>query len=355
MGVAKAFQIIDANTSGRKVTPKEDCPNAHLDGSSLLYSRILKVESALLVKDFRKSAKLQPTLKVVRERVAPILAKSINRTLDNTYNKSNNVHFDGPGTIQKKFAHSRRAKSRGKGLHSFQEIVKAINDRLDVLEAKPAVSRGQLSRIFAMVKKSLVRSWKAIRKVDQTTLSELARILKADHGWNCHTCTGQMDICIAKEALADKEIVAISQDSDLLFTGIKTLVRFKPKGNTFVEYPVKKIFTSLGIKSLEAWIACAVLTLNDYDSSAARQSFGPIVKAVSDIYTKYRHSKDRTAIRLVEIYCQEQKVSVTDIHNSVESFIELREDLDPDHDSSNDKVDEAVRAIFVRVEGLRSR
>ncbi|KAG0028667.1 hypothetical protein BGZ83_005037, partial [Gryganskiella cystojenkinii] len=173
-----------------------------------------------------------------RERIAPKLAHSLDQTLDLNYRKSDNIlHFDGPATIQKRFAHSRRMNSAKKAKEQFWYNHKAVSDRLDILEGKPHLSNGQLSRIGSKVRKVLSPSWKAARKVDQATVSTLSELLKNNHGWDSHVCNGQMDLCVAQAAVNDKNITAISADSDLLFTGIKKLIRFKPKGHAFIEYP----------------------------------------------------------------------------------------------------------------------
>lgn len=297
---------------------------------------------------------LYPELNKARQQILPQLARSMDRMYDNAYKKSEDViHYDGPATMQKRFAHEQRAKASKKKREGLSGLIKTAETRLAVLESKAQLSNRQLSRLRASLSSHLFPLWTDERGVDTRTTSAVAKLLHETHGWQTHICAGQFDICAGKIAHLDKNMTVISTDSDLMFMGVGTLIRFQAKGSQFHSYPIKKVYKHAGLKTEEEWVAAAILARNDYDPSAGHQSFENVIKEIVKI--RGRRKQDRSVLGFVTTYCKDRGKDINVVQNSIESFIGLKEDLDTSYRPGNDELDESIRQIVYRVEALTHR
>jgi hypothetical protein len=297
---------------------------------------------------------LYPELNKARQQILPQLARSMDRMYDNVYKKCEDViHYDGPATMQKRFAHEQRAKASKSKRERLSGLIKTAEARLAALENKVQLSNRQLARLKAFLNSRLFPLWTEERGVDTRTTSAVAKLLRETHGWQTHICDGQFDVCAGKMAHLDKNLTVVSTDSDLMFMRVGTLIRFQAKGSQFHSYPIKKVYKHAGLKTEEEWIAAAILTRNDYDPSAGHQSFENVIKAIIKI--RGRRKQDRSVLGFVTTYCQDRGKDISVVQNSIDSFVGLKEDLDNSYRPGNDKLDESIRQIVYRVEVLTRR
>ena len=295
-----------------------------------------------------------PELNAARDVTWPILGKVMNKMLDNSYKKSEDfIHYDGPPTTQKAFAHEKRQRVAAKKNIKLSEYLAATELRLTNLESKPNLSNSQLVRLKAFLGKVVFPCWISTRGVDPRCTNVVVRELRDTHGWQSHVCQGQFDICAAKMARENKEVIVVSTDSDLMFTGIKELVRFQTKGTQFYSYPIKKIQNYCGLKTDNEWVSAAVLSLNDYDTSVGRTSFKTAIDDIKSIRDSWsRKTADRSTEGFVKEQCRRKNVDYSSVKNSIESFVNLQETPLEDYRQGDDEIDDSIRRIVYRVEAL---
>ncbi|KAG0037180.1 hypothetical protein BGZ83_003516 [Gryganskiella cystojenkinii] len=223
-------------------------------------------------------------LNTARNQIWPEVAKVVEKMFDRYYKKAEDfIHFDGPPTIEKTFAHQRRQAASAKKYSKLSENLVIAETRLSHMEATPKISNSGLSRFKKFLGKVLFPSWINTRGLDARAIKVIVSELQDTYGWSSHQCDGQFDICAGKLALENEDLVVVTTDSDLLFMGVKELIRLQPKGTRFYSYPIKKIREHLGLKSKDEWIAAAIISLNDYDKSVGRTSFKTAVEEIKAI------------------------------------------------------------------------
>ena len=397
MGVLGSFEPTKDCKAVTKVSPK-DLGALHIDASATTFSVFRRLEGRLLLNELRKDAKADalsltnfttqqspqysssgpyptpppqpqpppppplmdafPKLETARKVAWVLLAKVLNKIFSKNYDKSKDViHFDGPPTTQKAYARVKRQKASSKGNKKLSELLAQTETRLNQMESMPNLSKRRVSRLQSYLGKTIFPLWIKTRAIDARATRAVMKELLENHGWRGHVCDGQFDICAGKLAQEDPNLVIVTTDSDLQFMGVHTLVRFRPQGFLFYQYPIKSIFQHCGLETIEEWKACAILSQNDYDSSIGRTSFKSAIKEI----IKLRKSRkgqgiiDKTAEGYVKAYCDLKKVPFDSIRNSVDSFLKLRETTLESYQEGNDDLDESIRRIINRVEVLKNR
>ncbi|KAI1290459.1 hypothetical protein EDD11_009347 [Mortierella claussenii] len=149
--------------------------------------------------------------------VWPLLAKVLNKIYDKFYNKSVDfIHFDGPPTAQKAFAHERRRLATKKQFLELFEYFEMAEARLPRMEAKPNPSNSQVSRFKTFLNKVLFPCWIRARGMDFRATRTVVHELRESHGWNAHQCAGQFDICAGRKARENPGLVVVSTDRSVI-------------------------------------------------------------------------------------------------------------------------------------------
>jgi 5'-3' exonuclease len=297
-------------------------------------------------------------LNSARDVVWPLLANVLNKWYDRFYKKSGDfIHYDGPPTTQKAFAHERRQLATKKQHLKLFEYLRIAEARLSQMEANPKLSNSQVSRFKSFLSKVLFPCWIRTRGVDPRATRAIVNELQESHGWKAHQCAGQFDICVGRKARENPDLVVVSTDSDLLFVGAERLFRLQPKGARFYCYPIKNIISHCGLETPEEWVAAAVVSLNDYDPSVGRTSFSTAIKDITEIRKDWNRekSKGRSVDRYVKELCRRKNVHHDAVKKSLDSFVKLVETPLDRYTQGDDEIDESIRRIVYRVEALTLR
>jgi hypothetical protein len=287
-----------------------------------------------------------------------MVANVINKMLDRYYKKSEDfIHYDGPPTAQKYFAHEKRRTAHITKIGKMSDILAATEKRLLQMESNPNLSNSQLSRFKAHLRKSVFPVWIDTRGLDPRATKVVVRELGHTHGWKSHQCQGQFDICAGRFARQDPNLTVVTSDSDLMFMGVKELVRFQPKGTRFYSYPIEKMIAHCGLKTAGEWVAAAVISLNDYDPSIGRTSFKTAIEEIKAIKKSWsrKGNADRSVEGYVKEYCKKKKVDVASVKNSIDSFVKLEETPLESFQQGDDELDDSICRIVYRVEALSRR
>ncbi|KAG0037244.1 hypothetical protein BGZ83_003492, partial [Gryganskiella cystojenkinii] len=241
----------------------------------------------------------------------------------------------------------------------LSEVILQAENRLRILEQAPHLSNKKLSRLKAFLSRTVFPLWIQTRGIDPRATKAVAKELHDTHGWTTHVCPGQFDLCAGRMSRAEPEskLMVVTTDSDLLFMGVHSLVRFRPQGAKFYLYPIKSVIQHCGLKSIEEWVASAILAKNDYDPSVARTSFASALKEVTNIRNSRKGKKNvnQTVESYVRSYCDLKGVSVKNVQNSLESFVQLNETTLETFKEGDDPLDDSVRRIIFRVQALQKR
>jgi len=270
------------------------------------------------------------------------------------------LHFDGPKTTQKRYAHEKREASRTGSIANFVQKAATVLAQIAVLQSQvdkttaagnPKPTKNQILRVVKVINRSLLKAWINTKAVPHRDWKALAEQLD-EKGWTVHGCTGEADVCISRHAEEEEEdTVVASADSDNLFHGAAFVLRKSPRGGRFFTYDIGAVLGSLRI-SYEQWQAIAVLAENDYDQKLPGQSFATIVETIRDMPNK------PTSNDYVNDYCSMQSIDPTSFKNSTDIFIDNKEDRDMDAVSENNGtklVDHLMMHVVNEVSKLRQR
>lgn len=292
-------------------------------------------------------------LNKARKEVWPVLAKVIDKMFDSNYSKSSAmIHYDGRPTVEKAFAHERRLKASQPASVKMSDLLASTENRLFQMESKANLSNSQLSRFKKHLRRVVFPHWLKCRGVNPRTTENVARELHDSHGWLSHVCEGQFDICAGKLAREDPNLTVVSTDSDLMFMGIKELVRFQPRGSRFYSYPIEEIIAFCGLESLTEWVAAAVISLNDYDASIGRTSFKSAIHAIK---ASREDLINPTIQDFVRDFCEKKNDSINSVKNSLQSFVRLHETFLEQGQQDSDVLDDSIRRIVYRLGVLMNR
>lgn len=297
-------------------------------------------------------------LNSARDVVWPLVANVLNKLYSKFYKKSEDfIHYDGPPTNQKAFAHEKRQLATKKQILKLFDYLRIAEARLSQMEEKPNLSNQKVSRFKSFLSKLLFPCWIRTRGVDPRATRAIVNELQESHGWKTHQCQGQFDICVGRKARETPGLTVVSTDSDLMFLGAERLFRFHPKGARFYCYPIASIIRHCGLKTSDEWVAAAVVSRNDYDPSVGRISFSTATKDISAIRTDWlrKKGKDRSVDGYVKEVCKRKNVHQDVVKTSLDSFVNLVETPLSQHTQGDDEIDESIRRIIYRVEALTLR
>lgn len=341
------------NTSSTNSTTTQQVTSS----SGLLYSAP-GLSSAALPLPSHLPMDVYHELNSARDVVWPLLANVLNKMYSRFYKKSEDfIHYDGPPTTQKAFAHGRRKLATKTQILKLLEYLIIAEARLSQMETKPNLSNSQVSRFKSFLSKVLFPCWIRTRGVDPRATRAIVNELQESHGWKAHLCAGQFDICVARKAQENPGLIVVSTDSDLMFVGAERLFRFHPKGTRFYCYPIEDVIRHCGLETQEEWVAAAVVSHNDCDPSVGRTSFSTAIKDISVIRKNWarKKSKDLSVNGYVKELCRRKDVHHDVVDKSLDSFVKLVETPLDQYTQGDDEIDESIRRIVYRVEALTLR
>lgn len=289
------------------------------------------------------------------------ISAAIDTTLLRKFSKDQGIlHFDGPKTIQKTYAHEKREKSRIGAIAAFVHKASSVLSHIANLQSQvnlitaagnPKPTKNQILRVVKIIRGPLLKAWINTKAMSHKDWRALGGQLSSK-GWTVHACSGEADVCIARHAEEEQEdTVVASGDSDNVFHGAAYVLRKSPRGGQFFSYDIGAVLGTLGI-SYQQWQAIAVLSENDYDPKLPGQSFATIVETIRGMPEKLSSNS------YVDEYCSTRSVDRTLFKNSVKVFIENKEDRAAGGVSENNGsklVDHLMMHVVNEISKLRQR
>ncbi|KAI8345727.1 hypothetical protein B0O80DRAFT_266241 [Mortierella sp. GBAus27b] len=161
------------------------------------------------------------------------------------------------------------------------------------------------------------------------------------YGWTVCHCDGEADVCIGQKAKRNPGlVVAASTDSDILFHGVKQLLRKDPRNHTFTSYHVEEILEKLEVTRSQ-WTVAAVTTNNDYSAQVKSQTFSKNIETA-----RASDSEDPAAV--LEKYCTIMNLDNGRFGPSKDVFMDNIETIMTES-TSNESIDLAMRGLVDRI------
>lgn len=283
MGVEGVFPFLETMEVETRPVDMSLVKRVEVDVMSLFFSYIRTTHKWMTFAAFKKTT-LSVTQEISDEAILSRLVAKVHSKLLECFIPCPDtiLHIDGMTTAQKARAReirtARNLKDEADLQQSYQEIQGFF--RVSCASTDEPISRKAKRRLLRLYRKSR-DCWAATRKIDSSTKKFLLEGLK-ELGWEVCPCPGEADVCIGRKADEHPgQVTAASTDSDLLFHGLKSLLRKDFKSRSFNEYRVKDILQKLDI-SEQQWIVAGLVTNNDYSSHIRGQSFAKNIAAVRD-------------------------------------------------------------------------
>ncbi|KAG0197167.1 hypothetical protein BGX31_004998, partial [Mortierella sp. GBA43] len=161
------------------------------------------------------------------------------------------------------------------------------------------------------------------------------------YGWTVCHCDGEADVCIGQKAKRNPGlVVAASTDSDILFHGVKQLLRKDPRNHTFTSYHVEEILEKLEVTRSQ-WTVATVTTNNDYSAQVKSQTFSKNIETA-----RASDSEDPAAV--LEKYCTIMNLDNGRFGPSKDVFMDNIETIMTES-TSNESIDLAMRGLVDRI------
>jgi hypothetical protein len=321
-------------------TPRVDMANVrgvHVDVLGLYYSYIKSTHQSLTHNAFR-----QEPNGVQHATINSQMARCLHNKFSKTYNQSRDtvLHIDGPQTSQKARARETRKSRSAKDLQEVKDLSEKILKIVAAANTTSGSKRRTQRRKLLRLNRKLKKCWGWARIIDAGMKAGFTAGLE-ELGWEVCRCQGEADVCIGRRADEHPgQVVVASCDSDMLFHGVKELLRKERGADVYTSYSVADVIQRLQVNEAQ-WVVAGVVTNNDYAGHVRGQSFKKNLAVLRECDAVDKQD-------LLQQYCTKMGVSSTRFDSATDAFFKRLETPETDSTSSggiDDDMKEMVNVV----------
>ncbi|KAI8605759.1 hypothetical protein EDD21DRAFT_110602 [Dissophora ornata] len=324
MGVEGVFPHLEEQ---KVLTPRVDMANirgVHVDVLSLYHSYIKSTHKRLTYDAFRQEPNSVQHA-AINSQMAQCLHNKLSKTFTQTHDTV--LHLDGPSTSQKARARGARRSRRAKDLQDVRDLSEKILMIVATANTTSGSKRRTQRRKLLRLNQKLKERWGMARTIDTGMKADQAAGLE-ELGWEMCRCQGEADVCIGRrENKLAGQVVVASCDSDMLFHGVKELLRKEPGADVYTSYSVADVIQMLQVNEAQ-WVVAGVVTNNDYTGQIRGQSFKKNLAVLREC-----DAVDKQDI--LHQYCAKMGVSSTRFDSATDVVFKRLETTETDSTSSD--------------------
>jgi hypothetical protein len=275
------------------------------------------------------------------------MARCLHNKFSKTYNQSRDtvLHIDGPQTSQKARARETRKSRSAKDLQEVKDLSEKILKIVAAANTTSGSKRRTQRRKLLRLNRKLKKCWGSARIIDAGMKAGFTAGLE-ELGWEVCRCQGEADVCIGRRADEHPgQVVVASCDSDMLFHGVKELLRKERGADVYTSYSVADVIQRLQVNEAQ-WVVAGVVTNNDYAGHVRGQSFKKNLAVLRECDAVDKQD-------LLQQYCTKMGVSSTRFDSATDIFFKRLETPETDTTSSGGTDDDMKEMVNIVTKYLK--